>query len=556
MDRQENDSITSQTLKEITKKRKRSSIVESVVHIRKKIYNDKSKISQNTTQTISLSAPVSTSKEKVCGKAMSQRRPFWTKLSQDWSKKLLSFTKTDSVDMESKSWNSSFKSLGLNSWFTVKKQKLMTQRNSPTTCSQSQQFSLHDIMDDDPLPIVEDEQRKVELKAIKIRLFPTKEQQTILSKWFGTARWTYNQCVDSFQTKKVKSNKKDLRAKHINNDNFEDENAWVSETPYDIRDEGMNDFLKALKATKAKKDLKRFHFKFKSKKDSTQSITVLKKHWGHKRGVYSGVFDWKKMKAEMDLPEKLGYDSRLIKTRLNKYYLCIPKPIEVKSENQAPNSTKHCTISLDPGVRTFMTGYDADGSTFEWGQNDFGRIFRLCYAYDGLQAKWSSKEVNHHQRYRMKIAGLRIHSKIRNLVDEVHKKLVKCLCENYRKIVLPVFETSKMVKRGMRKLHKKTARAMLTWSHYRFRQRLLSKSREYPWCKVILTEEPYTSKTCGKCGTINAKLGSHKTFRCESSECDYVSDRDVNGARNILLRLLTIRGVGLPSDSVGATPLS
>jgi putative transposase len=237
----------------------------------------------------------------------------------------------------------------------------------------------------------------------------------------------------------------------------------------------------------------------------------------------------------------------------------MPKPIEIRSENQAPDEKKHCTISLDPGVRTFMTGYDADGSTFDWGQNDMGRIFRLCYAYDGLQGQWSRKEANHHLRYKMKIAGLRIQRKIRNLIDEVHKKLTKCLCENYRKILLPIFETSNMVKRGKRKLHTKTARAMLTWAHYRFRQRLLSKVREYPWCKVILTEEPYTSKTCGQCGTINTKLGANKVFKCASNECDYVSDRDVNGARNILLRYLTIRGVGVNSgefsDSVGATPL-
>ena len=157
----------------------------------------------------------------------------------------------------------------------------------------------------------------------------------------------------------------------------------------------------------------------------------------------------------------------------------------------------------------------------------------------------------------MKIAGRRIQSKIRNLIDEVHKKLSKCLCENYRKILLPTFETSNMVKRGKRKLHKKTARAMLTWSHFRFRQRLLSKVREYPWCNVILTEEPYTSKTCGQCGTINTKLGGNKMFRCASKECDYVSDRDINGARNILIRYLTIRGVGADGcfDSVGATPL-
>jgi len=88
---------------------------------------------------------------------------------------------------------------------------------------------------------------------------------------------------------------------------------------------------------------------------------------------------------------------------------------------------------------------------------------------------------------------------------------------------------------------------------------LLSKVREYPWCKVILTEEPYTSKTRGQCGTINTKLGGNKIFRCASrcasNECDYISDRDVNGARNILIRYLTIRGVGVTPDSAGATPL-
>ena len=124
----------------------------------------------------------------------------------------------------------------------------------------------------------------------------------------------------------------------------------------------------------------------------------------------------------------------------------------------------------------------------------------------------SKDKLKYFDKFKMKMAARRIQRKIRNLIDEVHKKLAKCLCENYRKILLPKLETSSMVRRGDRKLHKKTARAMLTWSHYRFRQRLLSKSREYPWCNVIVTEEPYTSKTCGKCGTINTKLEATKYF--------------------------------------------
>jgi len=431
------------------------------------------------------------------------------------------------------------------SWFCTRFQHL----NGKSNISDPLWTFIDNVCDSDSSSDVHDDNR---LKAIKIRIFPTKEQENKLKQWFGTARWTYNRCVESYQAKTCKPTKKNLRQRIINNDNFKDNNCWVKDVPYDIRDEAMNDFLKALKATKAKKDVKKFSFKFRSKKDRTQSITVLKKHWGHGFGVYSDLFHFKNMKAERQLPEKLNYDSRLLRTRLNEHYLCIPQPIELRSNNQAPDFSNHCTISLDPGVRTFMTGYDPDGFMLEWGKNDFGRIFRLCYAYDQLQSKWSQKEVNHHYRYRMQVAGRRIYRKIRNLIDEVHKKLAEYLCDNYRQIILPIFETSNMVRRSARKIYKKTARAMLTWSHYRFRQRLLSKSREYPWCEVVLTEEPYTSKTCGSCGDINAQLGGKKVFKC--GKCNYVADRDMNGARNILLRYLTLRGVSL-TDSVGATPL-
>ena len=52
--------------------------------------------------------------------------------------------------------------------------------------------------------------------------------------------------------------------------------------------------------------------------------------------------------------------------------------------------------------------------------------------------------------------------------DSHHKKLTKWLVSNYETILLPKFETSDMVTRGQRRIGSKTARQMLTWSHYRF----------------------------------------------------------------------------------------
>ena len=165
-------------------------------------------------------------------------------------------------------------------------------------------------------------------------------------------------------------------------------------------------------------------------------------------------------------------------------------------------------------------------------------IFRLCYTVDQLQSRWSQATTRHRKRYRLKRAARRIQVKIRNLVDDLHKRLCKWLCLSFRSVLLPEFKASQVVRRGKRRISSKTARAMCTWSHYRFRQRLLNKSQLYSWSTVSIVNEAYTSKTCGACGTINKKLEDKKTFKCNT--CGVVMDRDANGARNILLRHLTM----------------
>jgi putative transposase len=305
----------------------------------------------------------------------------------------------------------------------------------------------------------------------------------------------------------------------------------------------MADLLKAYQSNFAKGEAFKMHFR--SRKQPRQSIAVLSKHWGHTRGEYAQVFRKSVLRSTEPLPEKLDYDSRLLYTKLGEYYLCIPMPLEVKHESQVLDQNllddgngMAGVISLDPGVRTFQTGYDPSGLVIECGKYDVQRIYRLCYHLDKLQSKWSKKEgVKKHQRYRMRRAGLRIQKRIRNLVDDLHRKLTKWLVEHYRVVLIPVFETQKKINRRLRKINSKTARAIATWSHFRFRMRLQEKAREHPWCKVIFVTEEYTSRTCGRCGHDHYRLGSNKVFRCPN--CHLIVDRDVNGARNILLKFLS-----------------
>jgi len=253
----------------------------------------------------------------------------------------------------------------------------------------------------------------------------------------------------------------------------------------------------------------------------------------------------------------MNYDCRIIRNRLGQYFISIPIPLSIQSMPvplRDPCTVPERIISLDPGVRTFQTGYDPSGAVFEWGKGDMSRVMRLGYAIDQLVSRSTDKPLNSKKRKRLKKAEHRMRQRIKNLIKDCHRKLAKFLCESFDVILLPSFETSQMVtKEGpkRRKINSKTVRQMLTWSHYGFKQTLLSKAREYPWVDLRIVNEAYTSKTCTWCGVMNEKLGSSKIFHCKS--CGTVVDRDYNGARNIYLK--NERDLGLcPGSRCGLAP--
>jgi len=448
----------------------------------------------------------------------------------------------------------------------------------------------------------------VDMKSHKIRLYPKAETRRILDRWLGAARWTYNQCVavkrqvdapalemwkemketenmmleDICNKSSVRSSsrsslkpsqkrtytlpenkgllsKKALRSKFVNEDALKARgDEWALEVPYDIRDEGMADLLKAIAAQNAKDKWVRSNFKFRRKKAPQESIVIRQRYFSATRGMYAPVLQ--KLNPVEKLPAVVEADCRIMRTRLREYYLVMPIPCkqalsrscgEGESKANTPTADRG-VVSLDPGVRTFMTGYDPSARmVFEWGSgSDNQKLRGLCERYDSLQSVWSKKslvpeKLNSERRRKLrnayKRAGLRVFRRVRNYVDEVHKRLSKYLCENYSCIITSDFSTKSMcdrrVGRGGRTIVSKTARSMYTWSHYRFRQRLLAKAREYSPCCVLVRGEEYTSKTCGSCGHLNVSLGSSKTFECPA--CCIVFDRDANGARNILLKTLT-----------------
>ena len=136
-------------------------------------------------------------------------------------------------------------------------------------------------------------------------------------------------------------------------------------------------------------------------------------------------------------------------------------------------------------------------------------------------------------RRRLVRARWRLFEHARNKIRDLHHKAAKWLTDTFRVILLPKFKTSTMVT-GAGKLWSKTCRKLLTWSHYRFRQRLMEHAHR-KGVRVWLVNEAYSTLTCGNCGLFVEKR--RETVQC--THCDAPErDRDVAGARNVLLRFL------------------
>ena len=446
-------------------------------------------------------------------------------------------------------WNDTIRVLSEQSWLPLHDLAPLKSNSWVTVYAykDSQEFNLRPVYEP---PAMDPDAFSV----FKVRLYPTPEQMIILKRWAETSRCTYNWCRDLIASGTValidpvtgkyrtdKAIKSDLRHHCVNRDAFpEPEMQWVFKTPSAIRGEAMNDLLKAYKSSFAlarNRRINHFTMSHRLKNDPSQSIVIKHQFITENTGTsirFFPTFISGSIVCAEEIPP-IHHDCRLQwLPQLKQFYLCIPLNLPSPDQDMRLTRPYEQIIALDPGVRTFMTGYDPNGLCFKWGHSDLKRIYRLCYYLDHLQSLWTQKNIGHKRRYRLKKAGARLREKIRNLVDDSHKKLANFLCEHYDLIMLPKFETSQMVIKRKRKINSKTARAMLTWAHFRFRQRLIAKAREYPGCWIKIVDEAYTSKTCGRCGHINEQLRGKKVFHC--SRCDLTIDRDINGARNIFLK--------------------
>lgn len=356
------------------------------------------------------------------------------------------------------------------------------------------------------------------MRAKRIRVYPTPAQKSLFKRWFGTSRKTYNLTVDHLnQPKELRATHWMGAAKQI----LPTLPEWAKEIPYQVKKIAVEDAYKAFSngCRKAKKTGAPFRLSFRSAKDPRQSCFIPSSALKD-----SGIYP--RIAGELKMSEKLpddARDSRLIFEH-GRWFVIVPYRVAIsRAENQGR------VVALDPGVRTFLTGFAEDG-VFKIGRGDFARIARLGRHMDDLQSRIAKAPCR--QKRSLRKALSRMKFKVWDLIDELHFKSIAFLLKNYDAVLLPTFETSEMVARSNRKIRSKTVRAMLSFAFHKFGMRLESKAKELG--KLVLRVcEAYTSKTASWTGKIK-QIGAAKRI----TSGGITVDRDVNGARGIFLRAL------------------
>lgn len=326
-------------------------------------------------------------------------------------------------------------------------------------------------------------------------------------------------------------NRRKLRDKFATNFNAGIKNEyvtdWMLETPKDVRTGGLRDLVKGfstnIKMFKQGK-IPRFEMRYRTRKKDT-SMEIAKssiKIVGKKLIMYSTYLSPIKLARDKYLRKdiKIEYDCRL-KREGKKWYILIPYKKQVSEH--VPSGE---VCSLDPGIRKFQTIFsEKETVKFEINKE---YLLKLHNKIDLLRSLRDKKIIP-------KRSGKhKLWNVLENHVTDMHNKVITFLTNNYKTILIPIFESQKLG-RSMR--GKGCKRSLFTFSHFKFRMKLLDKAKISLYNQVIICTEEFTSKTCTNCGKLNDELGFSEVFTCPT--CGLVIDRDENGARNVLIKYLT-----------------
>ena len=368
------------------------------------------------------------------------------------------------------------------------------------------------------------------LSAVKIRLYPNKEQEIYINKLLGSYRFVYNQCL-ALKKEKYVNNKENYGLKELGNFLHQEltknnEYPWLHEHNTKVLKQSIINLLESYK---------RFFIngngfpKFKSKHDNLQScrfpLEAISKKNDYLSYRLTLTKDLKNIKFScsekysnyLDKHKDNIKSATLSKTKTNKYFLSILVDGDLTKSFPVTNKI----IGIDLGIKDFIiTSDNTKYENIKVKRNNEKKLTKLHRELSRKQKGSKNKE-----KTRIKLAKL--YERLTNIKQQYLYDISNTLLNENQVIVMENLSVKNMIK------NHNLAKSIHELSLYRFKEILTYKANWYGRDIIQIDKFFPSSKLCSSCGNKNTELKlSDREWKCTS--CNTIHDRDYNAALNIL----------------------
>ena len=356
-------------------------------------------------------------------------------------------------------------------------------------------------------------------KAYKYRIYPNKAQKEYFAKCFGCVRFFYNKSLNDM------------------NDIYESTHEFEDITPARYKEDYP--FLKEIDSLALANAQLNRNSAFKAYFRGINELPKLK----NKRNDQSYTTNNQKGSVKfsnddkyIDIPKckririKKHRDfigiiksSTISKTTDEKYYISLLVESDIK-----PLKDSNKSIGLDLGVKDLVI--DSDGNKYQ--NHKYFASNEEKLAHEQRKLSHMKKGSNNFKKQKIKIA--KIHKKITNQRNDYLHKLSKHIVDENQIICVEDLQVMKMTKDN------DYNKSMLDASMSKLLTMLIYKANWYHRTLVKVPSNFASSQICHECGYKNSITKNLTVRKWICPICGVKHDRDINAARNILSKGISI----------------
>jgi putative transposase len=361
------------------------------------------------------------------------------------------------------------------------------------------------------------------MRTFEYRLYPNKEQSHLLMQCLHESRILYNEMLETVKVQ------------------YEDRGTFPGKYDLTARFKGRGgDHIPATTvqtlADRLSKSLKRFlawkelnkRVGFPRFKKGNQWHSIQLRQYGkdcylheEKKHLIVPAKIGKSLKIKLHRPiEGKPKTVHLVLRADGHWYALIVCETEPQTEHP-PSACTHPDLGIDVGLKSFLT--DSEGHMVE-----NPRFYRTSQkTLRRKQRQLCRRKKGSHRRRKAARNVAKTHLRIHRQRRDHHFKVAKPYAEGYQWIAVEDLQITNMVK------NHHLAKSIMDASWGAFLD-LLEAKAENAGHQVIRVNPRFTTQACSNCGELVQKSLSVRTHMCTS--CGFVADRDVNAAKNILLK--------------------